>query len=235
MSLTYSTYVTSLANMLVVPTADAGLTTVLPNIIDDAEQYLYRELDLLNTVQRDSSAALVAGNRNFNLPSTNGTFIVCKEFNVVTPTATQPDSGTRNPLVPASMEMLNWMWPSVTGSTVPQYFAMVTQSSIIVAPWPDQAYTVEVVGTLRPPALSSSVATTLLSVYFPDLMLSASMIFAAGYQRNFGAGVDDPQMAGNWSAHTKMLLTSAQTEEMRKRFSDGSIKDISVPSPTPRT
>jgi hypothetical protein len=59
MSLTYNTFVTSLANLIVVSPVDVGYVTALPNIIDDAEQRLYRELDLLSTVTRDT-APLVA-------------------------------------------------------------------------------------------------------------------------------------------------------------------------------
>ena len=234
MSLTYSSYVTSLANLLVVPTSDTGLQTVLPNVIDDAEQYLYRELDLLNTVQTDTSASLTAGNRNFVLPSSVATFVVTKQINISAP-ATLPDNGTRTALTPASMEMLNMLWPSVSGSAAPQYFAMVNQNSIIVGPWPDQAYTVEVVGTFRPQALSSTSVTTLLSWYFPDLMIAASMVFAAGYQQNFGASVDNPQMAANWMGHVKELLTSAKTEEARKRLSEHGVKEMTPPMPEPRT
>lgn len=218
MSLTYATYVSSLANLLVVPSSDAGFQAVLPNIIDDAEQRLYRELDLLNTSVR-ATGTLTAGARTFNLPSTQGTFIITDEINVITPAGTtNPESGTRNPLVPASNEMLNVLWPSVTGSTVPQYFAMFDQGSIIVGPWPAAAYTVEVTGTIRPNALSTSNVTTLLSVYFPDLMVAASMVFAAAYQKNFGAAVDDPKMAVTWESHLNALLGSAKTEEARKSF-----------------
>jgi len=220
MSLTYSTYVSSIANLMPVPSSDAGFQTMLPNMIDDAEQRLYRSLDLLNTSVRDSSAAMTAGVRNFNLPSTLGTFIVTDEVNVITPAGqSDPESGARNQLVPASDEMLNAMWPSVTGSSVPQYFAMVNQDLIIVGPWPDQAYQVEVVGTIRPQALSSSNTTTLLSVYFPDLLVAASMVFAAGYMKNFGAAVDDPKAGVTWEGHLQELLKSANTEEMRKKFS----------------
>lgn len=219
MSLTYATYVTSLANLLPVPETDPGFTTVLPNIIDDAEQRLYRELDLIDTSVRDSSSSLTPGNRNFNLPSSTGTFIVTQEINVITPsTATTADGGTRVPLLPASEPMLNTLWPSVIGSSVPQYFAMVNQGSIIVGPWPNENYRVEVVGTQRPTPLSASNTTTLLSVYFPDLMIAASMVFAAAYQRNFGAAVDDPKMAMTWETHLQTLLRSANTEEQRKKF-----------------
>ena len=145
--------------------------------------------------------------------------MVVDELNVITPAGTvNPDSGTRNALVPASEEMLNFLWPSVTGSTVPQYFAMVSQTVAIVAPWPLAAYQVEVVGTIRPEPLSASNVTTILSVYFPDLMISASMVFAAGYQKNYGTGAEDPKMAVSWESHLQVLLQSAQTEEARKKF-----------------
>lgn len=218
MSLTYATYVSSLANLLVVPAGDAGFQAVLPNIIDDAEQRLYRELDLLSASVR-ATGTLTAGTRTFNLPSTNGTFIVTDELNVITPAGTtDPEAGTRNSLVPTSNEMLNNLWPSVTGSTVPQYFAMLDQDTVLVGPWPVASYTVEVVGMIRPNAISTSNATTLLSVFFPDLMIAASMVFAAAYQKNFGAAVDDPKMAVTWESHLQALITSAQTEEARKVF-----------------
>lgn len=219
MAYNYSQYVTDLANLLVVPTGDTGFQTVLPNIIDDAEQRIYRELDLLNTIVRDSSAALTAGLRTFNLPSATGTFVVTEQINVVTPAGTSnPDNGTRNALVPVAKEFLDVAWNSVSGSTVPQFFAMVTQTTIIVGPWPDQGYQVEVVGTQRPAPLSSTNVTTLLTQYFPDLFMAASMVFAAGYQQNFGAAVDNPQQAVTWETHYKTLKDSAEVEEMRKKF-----------------
>lgn len=219
MALTYSQYVTDLANLLVVPTGDAGFQTVLPNIIDDAEQRLYRELDLLNTIVRDSSSTLATGTRTFNLPTSIGTFLVTEDINVITPFGTSnPELGTRNPLVPVSKEYLDFTWPSSNASTVPQYFAMVTQSTVVVGPWPDQAYQVEVVGTQRPAPLSVSNVTTLLSWYFPDLMIAASMVFGAGYQQNFGASVDNPQMGINWESHLQNLMKSAEVEEARKKF-----------------
>lgn len=219
MSLTYSTFVSSIANLMSIPSSDANFGTVTPNIIDDAEQRLYRELDLINTITRDSSASLSLNTPTFNLPSSIGTFIVAEQINVITPvSASNPDAGTRNTLVPASREMLNFLWGSSSGSTVPVYFAPVSQSTVIVGPWADQTYKVEVVGTIRPLTLSTSNTTTLLSVYFPDLFVAASMVFAAGYMKNYGAAADDPKMAGNWETHYQTLMASAQVEEQRKKF-----------------
>src|SRR4029077_20039494 len=113
MSLTFSTWQSSIANLMSVPASDGNFQTVVPNIIDDAELRLYRDLDLLDTNVRDSSKSVSTGTQAFTLPSTLGTFVVVDEINLVTPAGqTNPDSGTRNQVVPASREMLNAMWPS---------------------------------------------------------------------------------------------------------------------------
>lgn len=219
--LTYATFTTSLANFLVMPVADINFVSALPNIIDFAEQDAYKALDLLNTVYRDSSVALVAGNRNFTeaTSTTNGPFLVTQELNVITPAGTtDPDLGTRNPLLPSSKEMLDYLYPSATASGVPQYFAPVNQNSFVVGPWPDQNYTVEVVGTQRPAPLSPTNTTTLLSTYFPDVFLNAALVYGAGYLKNFGAAQDDPQSGVSWQTLYDRGLKSAATEEARKKF-----------------
>lgn len=219
MSLTYATYVSSLANMLVVPVADPGFQAMIPNCLDDAELFLQRKLDLVDSSVRDSSSTFVLNTRNFTLPSSIGTYIVAEMLNVITPAGTtNPELGTRVPLIPASIDTLDFLWPSSTGSTVPVYFSMMDQDVAIVGPWPDQAYTVEVVGTQRFTPLYISQTTSPLSVFFPDLLIAASLVFASGYQRNFGSMADDPKMAMSWKQHLDDLLADATTEEDRKKF-----------------
>ena len=235
MPLTYTQYVNTIANLMVVPASDAGFNTMLPNMIAFADNRCYRDLDLLNTVVRDASATLTSGTRTFNLPSSIGTFYVVEEMNVITPVgAGSPDAGARNGLTRASKEMLDFMWPSVTGSAVPTYFASVSQSTFIVGPWPNAAYPVEVVGTIRPPQLSSSVATTLLTVYFEDLYVAASMEFATGYMKNYGAAVDDPQQGVTWGMQYTKLLAGAGIEESRKKATQAGWSDkVPAPQATP--
>jgi hypothetical protein len=216
--LNYSTYLTSFANLLVVPVTDANFQVMAPNAIDDTEQRLYRELDLLNTVTVDTSGIFVTGQRAVNLPATNGTFYDVNSIYAITPFGTSINLGTRNPLIPCSRDYLDFTYPSSAGSTVPQFFSMTTQTSIIVGPWPDHAYQMEVEGTIRPTPLGSTNITTILTVYLPDLFLAASMVFGAAYLQNFGATVDNPQMGVTWEMHYQKLLQSAQTEEARKKF-----------------
>ena len=221
MSLTYGTFTTTLANFLVIPVTEANLVQALPSIIDDAEQQTYIDLDLLNTVYRDSSVALAAGNRNFTeaVSTTNGPFLVTQELNVITPAGTtNPDNGTRNPLLPATKEMLDFLYPNATGSDIPKYFAPINQNSFVVGPWPDQAYTVEVVGTQRPAPLSASNTTTLLSTYFPNVFLYAALGYGCSYLKDFGAATDDPKSSVTWLAMYQEALKSAQTEEAKKKF-----------------
>lgn len=216
--LTYSTFKSGLALMLVVPEDDPSYVDALPLIINDAEQRLYRELDLLSTVVR-ATGVLVASNRNFTLPTTSGTFVVVEQMNAIEPAGTiLPDDGTRVPMQPVSKEYLDAVYPGVAGADVPTMFAPINQQEWIVGPWPDAAYTVEVVGTIRPAPLSESNTTTFLSEYLPDVFLAAALVFSAGYQLNFSAGADNPAAGMSWETHVQKLISSALVEEIRKKF-----------------
>src|SRR6185369_9226876 len=165
------------------------------------------------------TGTLTVGTRNFSLPTDQGDYIAIDQMNVLTPAgSTTADSATRVPLVKCSIGLLDALWPSSSGATVPKYYAMMNQDLAIVGPFPDQAYNVEVVGSQRFTPLYTSQTTSPLSVFFPDLLVAASMVFASGYQRNFGAGSDDPKMAVTWESQYQTLLSSAQTEEARKKF-----------------
>lgn len=61
MALTYNQFTTDLANFIVVPVNDPAFVIALPNIIDDAEQRLYRELDLLSTLVMAAQLATPVG------------------------------------------------------------------------------------------------------------------------------------------------------------------------------
>jgi hypothetical protein len=220
MALDYTTYVAQISNIMSVDPATTQFQTMLPGMIAYAEQRIYRELDLLNTVVRNDTATLIAFSRNFTLPTTsNGNFITLQGINLVTPAGVATiATGVRNPLQPATRDFLDSVWNSATGATLPKLFAMIDQFNIIVGPWPDAAYQVEVIGTIRPNPLTSTNSTTFLTDYLPDLFIAASMIFASGYQRDFGSQADNPAQAVSWESQYEKLFASANAEEMRKKF-----------------
>ena len=101
---------------------------------------------------------------------------------------------------------------------IPKYFCPFDDYTFFLGPYPDAVYTVEIVGTYRPTSLSSTNTTTFISLYLPDLMIMASMVYVSGYQRNFGRANDDPQMAVSYESQYQVLLKSALDEENRKKF-----------------
>lgn len=215
MSLTYTQLVTDLANLLVIPPTDANYLTVLPNIIDDVENRLQRELDLLATIIRDSSGTLQSNSRNFTFPQH---MVVCESLNVFTPSGTQTN---RNILIPVSREWLDAVYgneAATTSPSVPRYYAMITDQQITVGPPPDATYTMEVVGTIRLNPLSPTNPSNWLSLYLPDLYMCEALIFGYGYMKDYGASTDDPQSSSSWNSHYTALWQSANTEETRKKY-----------------
>ena len=214
MSLTYSSYVTDLANLMVVSATDANYLTVLPNIIDDAEQRIYRELDFLNTVVVSTSATISANTRNMTLPS-SVVYVVINTISVLS------SVGSRTPLIPASKEFIDTVYPTSSASSasvIPAYFGMVTDQDVVVGPPPGSAISLEVTGTTRPTPLSSNNSSTYLTQYLPDLFMAASMVFANGYLKNFSAMADDPQAPVTWEKTYQLRKQSAIEEEFRKKF-----------------
>lgn len=218
MTYTYDSYTQALCTLMVTSTADTNFVIIEPSIIDYAEQRIYRELDLQQT-QVTVASQVSSGNRNLTLPSSAGTFIVTDYINFYTPIGTTSSNGTRNTAVPASRETIDMLWPSgQTGSAIPQMFAMVDPTVAIFGPSPDQAYAVDIIGTIRPTPLSSGNQSTILTSYLPDLFMAASMVFASGYMRNFGSQADNAQMAQSWEGQYQLLKASADIEAARQKF-----------------
>ena len=219
--MTYNEWVLRLQAAAATTDNDTPFLDYIPNIIDLAEQRCYRDLDLLSTVVRDTASSCIANSRNFTLPSTSGRFVVVNGINIVTPFGSTVSTGTRNRLPQLSLDALDALWPSNTAAsatTVPRYFAMVTDQTIAYGPPPGNAFQVEVVGTIRQDPLSPTNTETYLTLYLPDLFFAASMVAVAGYQRDFGSQADDPKLAVSWESEYGKFLASAQMEEQRKRF-----------------
>ena len=230
MSLTYAQYVTQIATLAVVAEDDVNFVIILPEMIEYAELRIQRDLDFLQTVTANTSLSLVTNTRTLNIPLT--AFVTVQNINVRTPAGTSnPSSATRNPLLPVTKEFLDAMYPSSTGAGLPIFFAPFSQQTWYFGPWPDANYSVEVVGTARFTPLSSGNTTTFISTYLPDLFIMASMIYVTLFQRNFGAVVNDPQMAVTYESQYQALLAGAQVEEARKKFSAAAWTSM-APAPT---
>lgn len=230
----YSDVVTSISTLTATSPTNADFLAIFPSAIQDAEGRCYRDLNPLNLDVTDGSSSTAASNRNFTLPTALCTFQVVNFVNVITPASTAPESGTRNPLIPTSRAFLDLCYGSVTSAGVPQFYCYNSQSTlssqpnIILGPFPDDTYRIEIVGKAQWVPLSSTNTTTFLTLYLPDLFIAAMMVFMTGYQKNWSAMADDPKSGLSWEAHYKMLLEGAGTWEARKRIAGASWTPLQV-------
>lgn len=221
MPLTYSTYVTTLANLMVVPETDPNFVQILPSIIDYAEGRCYRDLDLLSEIVTNDTQTLNANTRTVSLPvPAAGPYNVVEQVNLL-------ESGVRTPLTPVSREVLDFMWPSTIAvpnetSTRPVQFAVKDATTLAFGPSSGASVTLEIVGQVKPTPLSVTNTTTYLTLQLPDLFIAASMVFAAGYMQNYGAQGDNPQMPGSWDSQYRTLLASADQNAARAEFAGAS-------------
>ena len=239
-----ASFVGQLAELAVVPQTDTNFQSILPAAVTYAENRIYRDLDLLATVAPFYSSAygyaaeMTPGYQYLSFPV--DTYMTIQGMSVITGSA-NVITGVRTPLTPVTREFLSNVYgdPSATGQ--PQYFAIIGQGldpntslysfQVQVAPAPNAAYPVDVYGTFRPPSLSAVNPTTWVSLYLPDLMLLAAMVYVSGYQRNWsGASANDPQMPLNYETQYTTLLKSATVEEGRKKFQSSGWTAM---SPTP--
>jgi hypothetical protein len=229
---TYTQFKSTIANLMVVEQTDVNFYNILPSIIDYAENRIQRDIDFLATVNREP-ITLSANNRLVTIP---GTFQVVEQFNLITPIGVGSDSAAavRTPLLPTTKEVLDAIYNSSAGSGIPQFFAPINDVTFVVGPWPSANYTLEVVGTKRLTPLSESNASNYISLVYPDLYIAAAMVFASGYQKNFGSQSEDPAMAQSWENQYKTLLQSAIIEDERRGFqSSGWVSKAPAPLATP--
>lgn len=212
-----NSYITQIATMAVVEDTDPAFLNILPQMITYAENRMYRDLDFLFTSTSITGYRFNSGSRQITIPE--GTIVVSEQINVITPVGqSNPDAGTRVPLLPATKEFLDAVYGSPTYTGVPRYFTPFNDNLFLVGPFPDQPYYVEIVGTYRPASLAANNKTTFISLYLPDLFIMASMVYVSAYQRNFGRQSDDPSMAQSYEGQYQTLLRGAAVEEARKKF-----------------
>jgi hypothetical protein len=241
-TVTYAEYVAALQFLAVMQDANgqALLNQILPQVISYSELRLYRNplLDFLAARTTDTTQITTRGIRSVPIPPQ---IVVVEEVSLLLPANTRPTAALgvpagmqRVPLLRTTQPWLDLTWPteSLVQAPVPfeTYYALFSEeettvgddpipgaSSFLIGPTVDDAYYVEVNGTFRPAPLSEANPQTFISIYLPDLMISTSMVWICGMQKNFGAAADDPRSALYWEAIVREQLQSSQVEEARKK------------------
>lgn len=236
MSYTYDSFQEALALNMAVPGGinSTNFIAILPTIIDYAEQRCYRDLDLLNATLTITSAMTPLTRLQSLAPLDDSLpILILENVNIVL------DTEERYQLYPASREWIDSIYGGARSAGEPVFYGMVDDQTLVLGPWPDQAYACEFVGKFRPVPLydaapEDGTQSTYLTAVLPDLFLAAAMVSAAGYQKNFGAQADDPKMAMSWETQYQTLLMPAKIEEMRKKQHGWmALTSQATPPPTP--
>ena len=248
-ALTYNTYIQQIADLMVEQYiagspntfTNASVQTLLPQMLNYAELRIQRDLDLL--------AATTTGAATYSLSANSGLLTLgAYDFvSLQTLQAVATAGGTTKFFpTPTSVEFIQNMYPDTTVTGPPKFFAPfggdqatggATSQLYLVGPPADVAYTVTAFGLQRMPSLAASVTTgantTFIATFLPDLLIMASMIYASGFQRNWGKQSDDPGMAVSYESQYKALLDPARLENYRAKFEASGWTSQSVPTATP--
>jgi hypothetical protein len=232
--LTYNGFVTQLCVLAVEPVQTVNgvvtpgndqLAALIPQVLNYAELRIQRDMSLQNLKETNTSYALTTGSNVLTISAND--FVTVETLTLQVGTA-------RIPLLPTTREFLENVYGDTSYTAVPTFYAAVggdaetfgtTSTLYRVGPCPDQDYPVVISGLVRMPTLNNYATTeeagtglTLISTYFPDMLLLAGMIWITAFQRNFGNAQNDPQMGVTYETQYQALLASARTEEGRKRF-----------------
>ena len=210
---------------VVVPLNQPEFTSLIPMMLNYAEQRIQRDMELLNVQVMRGPYPLTIGNNQLAVPPSDILVIQDVVANI---------GGTPTPLDPVSKAYMLTCWPATSTPGPPKVFALqggdaptqgLTATILLVGPPPDAPYQVNVIGESRLPTLASyatptdaATKTTWISTWLPDLLVMACMIYVSGYQRDFGRQSDDPQMAVSYESQYQALLAGANTQEFQRRF-----------------
>ena len=189
-------------------------STIIDGFIEDAEFRIFRDVDSDNN-RRYATASLVAGQRYIDIPD-NALVIRSAQITDIDPnTSPATDRGLMEYRDTNFMAEYN---PTDSQGT-PKYWSYWDQNTIVFAPVPDQAYTIQLNYILKDAGLSSTNTTTYLSLYFPNGLLYASLVEAFSFLK----GPTD--LLQLYEGKYKQAVEGFTVEQMGRRRRDEYIQD----------
>ena len=152
-------------------------STIINGFIEDAEFRILRDVDSDNN-RRYVTANLIAGQRFIDTPQN---LLVIRSAQIVdSELATGDTNQNRDFLQYRDVNFMSEFNPNAAQG-VPKYYSNWDEDTVVVAPTPDQTYTIQLNYILKPAGLSSTNTTTYLSLEFPNGLLYACLVEAYGF------------------------------------------------------
>ena len=207
-------------------------TTIVNDFIEHAELKIFRQVDL-DVFRKYKTATLTAGDAFISMPGAIPTdFEYTRYINIFGTSGLSGSSLTANERVfldKRDPSFMNEYRSDRTATGVPKYYANWDNDTIIVAPAPNAAYTIELAYNALPTGLSSSNTTTWVSNNMPTLLLYACLAEAFKFLKN-------PNMASMYAQSYQELLTPLAAEQIGRRrrdeYKDGVVR-LPIPSGNP--
>jgi len=177
-------------------------STIVNGFISDAEFRLLRDVDSDNN-RKYATATLISGQRFIDVPT--GTLVI---------QGAQIIDGVNREYMEVRDPSFMSEYNSSGATGEPKYYGMWDEDTIVLAPTPDQTYTIQINYILKPTGLSSSTSTTYLSERFPNGLLYACLIEAFAYLK----GPND--LLQLYEQKYKQALEGFSIEQMGRRRRD---------------
>ena len=183
-------------------------STIVNGFISDAEFRLLRDVDSDNN-RRYATANLAASSRFIDVPDN---LLVVRSAQIV------DSDGVGSPDNREFLEYRDTSYMSEYNSTgatgVPKYYSMWNENTIVVAPTPDDNYTIQLNYILKDPGLSATNTTTYISKNFPNGLLYACLVEAFSFLK----GPND--LLQLYEGKYKQVVEGFSIEQMGRRRRD---------------
>ncbi len=177
-------------------------STIINGFISDAEFRILRDVDSDNN-RKYATSSIIVDQKYFNTPDN---LLIIRSAQITV-------NGEIRFLDVRDMSFINeYNQEQITGA--PKYYANWDENTVIVAPTPDQAYTIQLNYILKPTGLSSTTSTTYLSQQFPNGLLYACLVEAYGFLK----GPQD--MLQYYENRYKQAIEGFSLEQMGRRRTD---------------
>lgn len=204
----YNGLLIALQDLLVIPAGEPNWAAIQEALMNDAEGRIYKDMNFLGIRQTVPGANFTTNNRVLAMPAR---MIICEQV------AWQDGQGATNQLLFTSLDFINLVWPQQATPGDMQYWALQDDRNIVVGGTPAAAYPSVFTGKVRPAPMAAANQNSYIGDNHPELLVAACMVFAIGYQRDFGSMMAlNPQMGLAWESVYKSRLQSSREEEMRK-------------------
>ena len=227
---TYSELVTQIKEYCEVD-SNVFTTAIVNDFIEHAESKIFRQIDF-DVFRKYRTATLTSGDAFIAMPgNTPDSFAFIRSVNIFSPSGSLGGltDNERVFLEKRDQSFINEYSPNRTSTGIPKYYANWDNDTIVLAPAPNAAYTIELAYNAQETGLSSSNTTTWVGNNAPGLFLYACLIEAFKFLKN-------PEMVGMYRQAYQELLTPLAAEQIgrrrREEYKDGVVR-IPIPSSNP--